>query len=84
MIPLPGAMQGAFSQLLQGIATRISVFVIQTLGLPAVAQGHLIQRERSVAGRGDRVQRIADDDAVLRHVRRHGFRRATGRCGRSS
>ena len=42
MIPLPGAMQGEFSQLLQGVATRISVFVIQTLGLPAVAQGHLI------------------------------------------
>ena len=42
MIPLPGATQGWFSQLLQGVATRASVFVIQTLGLPAMAQGHLI------------------------------------------
>jgi exosortase len=43
MIPLPGAMQGALSQQLQGLAARLSLFVIQTLGIPAVAQGHIIQ-----------------------------------------
>jgi exosortase len=43
MIPLPGAVQGAFSLWLQGIAARVSVFVIQTLGLPAMAIGHKIQ-----------------------------------------
>ena len=42
MIPLPGATQSAFSQVLQSVATRLSVFVIQTLGLPAMAIGHLI------------------------------------------
>jgi exosortase len=43
MVPLPGAVQGAFSLALQGIAARMSVFVIQTLGLPAMAIGHKIQ-----------------------------------------
>ena len=41
--PLPGELQGLVSQQLQGAATRMSVFVIQTLGIPAVAQGHVIQ-----------------------------------------
>lgn len=43
MIPLPGVIQGAASLQLQGIAARGSVFVIQTLGIPAVAIGHAIQ-----------------------------------------
>jgi exosortase len=43
MIPLPGAVQGVASQQLQAVATRLSVFVIQTLGIPAVAQGNVIQ-----------------------------------------
>jgi exosortase len=43
MIPLPGAVQGMASQQLQSIATRISVYVIQTLGIPAAAQGNVIQ-----------------------------------------
>ena len=34
MIPLPGAVQGTFSLMLQGLATRMSVFTIQTLGIP--------------------------------------------------
>ncbi len=43
MIPLPGAVQGFASQELQRLATRLSVFVIQTLGIAAVAQGNVIQ-----------------------------------------
>jgi exosortase len=42
MIPLPGAVQGAASQQLQGLASRLSLFVIQTLGMRAVPEGHLI------------------------------------------
>jgi exosortase len=43
MIPLPGAVQGMASEQLQSVATRISTFVIQTLGIAAVAQGNIIQ-----------------------------------------
>jgi exosortase len=43
MIPLPGAVQGLASEQLQRIATYISTFVIQTLGIAAVAQGNVIQ-----------------------------------------
>jgi exosortase len=43
MIPLPGFIQGFASEQLQTIATTISVFVIQTLGIPTVAQGNVIQ-----------------------------------------
>ena len=39
MLPLPGDVQGWLSLQLQGIATRISVFIIQTLGIPSVATG---------------------------------------------
>ena len=43
MIPLPGAVQGLASQQLQAISTRVSIYAIQTLGIPAVAQGNVIQ-----------------------------------------
>ncbi len=43
MIPLPGTVQGFFSEQLQSISTRLSVYIIQTLGIPAVAQGNVIQ-----------------------------------------
>jgi len=43
MIPLPGEVQGVASQELQAIATKLSVFIIQTFGIPAVAQGNVIQ-----------------------------------------
>jgi exosortase len=43
MIPLPGSVQGLASEWLQAQATRLSVYVIQTLGIPAVAQGNVIQ-----------------------------------------
>lgn len=43
MIPLPGVVQALFSEQLQQLATRLSVLVIQTLGIPSVAQGNVIQ-----------------------------------------
>jgi len=43
MIPLPGAVQNLASQQLQALATRMSVFMIQTFGIPAYAQGNVIQ-----------------------------------------
>ena len=42
MIPLPGIVAEALSQPLQAVGTRVSVFIIQTLGIPAVAQGNVI------------------------------------------
>ncbi len=43
MIPLPGAIQGMASEQLQAIATRLSTYTIQTLGMAAVAEGNVIQ-----------------------------------------
>lgn len=43
MIPLPGAVQNLASQQLQALATKMSVFTIQTFGIPAYAQGNVIQ-----------------------------------------
>ena len=42
MIPLPGAVQGMLAHPLQRIGTHASVYVIQTLGIPAVPQGNTI------------------------------------------
>ena len=43
MIPLPAAAQGMLSQKLQAIATQMSGFVIQTVGIPAMVVGHTVQ-----------------------------------------
>jgi exosortase len=43
MLRLPGDVQGWLSVLLQGIATKISVFIVQTLGIPSMADGHRIE-----------------------------------------
>ena len=43
MLPLPADVQGLIGLKLQGIAARTSVYIIQTLGIPAVAEGHMIQ-----------------------------------------
>jgi exosortase len=43
MVPMPGDVQGLISQQLQFLATRLSVFVVQTMGIPAMAVGHWIQ-----------------------------------------
>jgi len=43
MVPLPGFLDVAFRYWLQQMGTLASVFAIQTLGIPAVAQGNVIQ-----------------------------------------
>ncbi|NLE38773.1 MAG: exosortase/archaeosortase family protein [Pirellulaceae bacterium] len=50
MIPVPGRYASLLSQELQAIGTRISVFVLQTLGVPAVADGNIIQLTKSRLG----------------------------------
>jgi len=42
MIPIPGTVAGWMSQPLQRIGTTLSTYLIQTLGIPAVAQGNVI------------------------------------------
>lgn len=42
MIPLPSFIAGSLGQELQKIGTKISVFTLQTLGMPAVAEGNVI------------------------------------------
>lgn len=43
MVPLPYAMHTGMSTQLQGVATDMSTFTLQLLGLPAVAEGTLIK-----------------------------------------
>ncbi len=42
MIPLPSFIAGSLGQELQNIGTKITVFTLQTLGMPAVAEGNVI------------------------------------------
>ncbi len=42
IVPLPGFMEVMLGHQLQRIATTLSVFVIQTCGIPAVAEGNVI------------------------------------------
>ena len=42
MIPLPSFIAGSLGQELQRIGTGISVYTLQTLGMPAVAEGNVI------------------------------------------
>lgn len=42
MVPLPGFVAGMLGRQLQRIATEIGVFTLQTLGMPAVAEGNII------------------------------------------
>ncbi len=42
MIPLPGMLAGILSRQLQRVATVLSVYVIQTLGIPSFARGNEI------------------------------------------
>ena len=45
MVPLPFSVEHALGRPLQGVATRGSTWVLQTLGLPAVSEGHTILLE---------------------------------------
>jgi exosortase len=42
MVPLPGAIAGMISSPLQRIATECSTYLLQTVGVPATAQGNVI------------------------------------------
>ena len=42
MVPLPSFLSGQLSGLLQSIATKVSTFAFQTLGIPAFAEGNII------------------------------------------
>ena len=42
MIPLPGTLRVMLAQPLQRVATTASVYVIQTLGMPSIAEGNTI------------------------------------------
>ena len=42
MVPLPGRIAGALSRQLQEFGTQLSVFTLQTLGIPAVSEGNVI------------------------------------------
>ena len=42
MVPLPGVLAGQLSGALQWVATGVSTFSLQTLGVPAVADGNII------------------------------------------
>lgn len=46
MIPLPGMATDFLSQPLQAIGSRCSVFIIQTLGIPAMREGNAIHLSR--------------------------------------
>jgi len=50
MIPLPGVLGGKLSGVLQGMATEASLFLLQTLGVPAVAEGNIIQLTNGTIG----------------------------------
>lgn len=42
MIPLPEFLAGRLSGLLQSIATEVSTYALQTIGVPALAEGNII------------------------------------------
>jgi len=50
MIPLPYLLETGLSQPLQLVATRVSIYLLQTLGLPAFAEGNVILVNESRIG----------------------------------
>src|SRR5690606_34260097 len=42
MLPMPGAVATLLSHPLQRVGTLASTFIIQTLGIPAIAEGNVI------------------------------------------
>ena len=50
MIPLPSFLSGQLSGLLQTIATEVSTFVFQVLGIPAFAEGNIISLSNGQIG----------------------------------
>lgn len=50
MIPLPGALAGLLSNPLQTLATNASTWLLQTLGMPAIARGNVILLAKNEIG----------------------------------
>lgn len=50
MIPLPSGLAGALSGLLQSVATQVSTYALQTLGVPAFAEGNVISLSNGQIG----------------------------------
>ena len=50
MVPLPGFVAGALSHPLQRIGTIMSTYIIQTVGIPSVAQGNVIVLSQAELG----------------------------------
>jgi exosortase len=50
MIPLPEALGGMLSHPLQRVGTMCSTYIIQTLGIPAIAHGNVIQLSNAQVG----------------------------------
>lgn len=50
MVPLPGFLSGQLSGLLQKIATTVSTFAFQTVGVPAFAEGNIINLSNGTIG----------------------------------
>jgi exosortase len=50
MVPLPGFLSGQLSGVLQKIATTVSTFAFQTLGIPAFAEGNIINLSNGTIG----------------------------------
>ncbi len=50
MVPLPSFLSGQLSGLLQQIATTVSTFAFQTLGIPAFAEGNIINLSNGTIG----------------------------------
>ncbi len=50
MFPLPGALSGQLSGLLQSLATTVSTFTLQTLGVPAFSEGNVITLSQGKIG----------------------------------
>lgn len=50
MVPLPSFLSGQLSGLLQTIATTVSTFAFQTLGIPAFAEGNIINLSKGTIG----------------------------------
>ena len=50
MIPLPARLAGMLSHPLQTMTTRASTYVLQTIGLPAVAEGNIVTLKSAEIG----------------------------------
>jgi exosortase len=50
MFPLPYSLERALSQPLQSVATQVSTYALQTMGLPAFAEGNVIVLNESNIG----------------------------------